>query len=214
MLNSWCTHRIPGAVFALPPTHRQDRSHDLRSPHRQLPPQHQLGLPPARRPHPRPARRGPGRLPRHHRRACGGGCRLDRRELQRTADQRAVLALSDSLVAELQAADTVLITLPIWNFGIPSTLKAWIDQVARAGVTFRYTPDGPVGLLEGKRAILAVASGGTEVGSAIDFATDYLRHVLGFIGIHEVEIVAADRLMVDADASHAKADAAIDALAA
>jgi FMN-dependent NADH-azoreductase len=125
-----------------------------------------------------------------------------------------VLALSDSLVAELQAADTVLITLPIWNFGIPSTLKAWIDQVARAGVTFRYTPDGPVGLLEGKRAILAVASGGTEVGSAIDFATDYLRHVLGFIGIHEVEIVAADRLMVDADASHAKADAAIDALAA
>lgn len=66
-----------------------------------------------------------------------------------------MLALSDSLVAELQAADTVLITLPIWNFGIPSTLKAWIDQVARAGVTFRYTPDGPVGLLEGKRAILA-----------------------------------------------------------
>ncbi|MDD9718897.1 NAD(P)H-dependent oxidoreductase [Dinoroseobacter sp. PD6] len=135
-------------------------------------------------------------------------------EAERTADQRAVLALSDSLVAELQAADTVLITLPIWNFGIPSTLKAWIDQVARAGVTFRYTPEGPVGLLEGKRAILAVASGGTEVGSAIDFATDYLRHVLGFIGIHEVEIVAADRLMVDAEASHAKADAAIDALAA
>lgn len=132
----------------------------------------------------------------------------------RTDAQRNELALSNELVAELQAADTIVISLPIWNFGIPSTLKAWVDQVARAGLTFSYTAEGPKGLLEGKRAVLAIASGGTEVGSEIDFATDYMKHVLGFIGIHDVEVVAADRMMVDADASMAKANAAIDALAA
>ncbi len=135
-------------------------------------------------------------------------------EAERTQAQRAALALSDSLIAEVKAADTLVISLPIYNFGIPSGLKAWIDQVARAGITFKYTPDGPVGLLEGKRAIITVASGGTEVGGPIDFATGYLRHVLGFIGITEVEIVASDRLMVDADASAAKAKTALDALAA
>jgi len=128
--------------------------------------------------------------------------------------QRAALALSDELIAELKAADVLVISTPVWNFGIPAALKAWVDQIARAGVTFRYTENGPVGLLEGKRAVIAVASGGTEVGSQIDFASGYLRHVLGFIGIHDVEIVAADRLMLDAEASHAKADAAIAALAA
>ncbi|WP_424968030.1 FMN-dependent NADH-azoreductase [Dinoroseobacter sp. S375] len=133
---------------------------------------------------------------------------------ERSPTQIETLALSDTLVAEVQAADVVVISLPIWNFGIPASLKAWIDLVARAGLTFQYTAEGPKGLLEGKRAILAIASGGTEVGSQIDFATEYMKHVLGFIGIHEVEIVAADRLMVDAEASHAKADAAIEALAA
>ena len=133
---------------------------------------------------------------------------------QRSVGQVAQLSLSDELVAELESADVVVISLPIWNFGIPSTLKAWIDQVARAGQTFRYTADGPVGLLEGKRAIITVASGGTEVGSAIDFATGYLQHVLGFIGIHEVEVVAADRMMVDADTSMKNAEAAIEKLAA
>ncbi|MEM9395749.1 MAG: NAD(P)H-dependent oxidoreductase [Pseudomonadota bacterium] len=132
----------------------------------------------------------------------------------RSDTQRSELSLSDELVAELQAADVIVISLPIWNFGIPSTLKAWVDQVARAGVTFSYTAEGPKGLLEGKRAVLAIASGGTEVGSEIDFATDYMKHVLGFIGIHDVEVVAADRMMVDADASMAKANAAIDAIAA
>lgn len=135
-------------------------------------------------------------------------------EADRTEDQRGTLALSDALIAEVKAAGTLVISLPIYNFGIPSGLKAWIDQVARAGITFKYTPDGPVGLLEGKRAIITVASGGTEVGGPIDFATGYLRHVLGFIGIKDVEIVASDRLMVDADASSAKAKAALDALVA
>lgn len=131
----------------------------------------------------------------------------------RSEAQSAALAVSDALVAELQAADTVVIGVPIYNFSVPAALKAWIDQVARVGVTFRYSPDGPVGLLEGKRAILAVASGGTAVGSEIDFATGYLRHVLGFIGITDVEVVHADRLMADADAARAKAEGQIAALA-
>ena len=135
-------------------------------------------------------------------------------EADRAEAQRDRLALSDILIAEIKAPKTLVISLPIYNFGIPSGLKAWVDQIARAGITFKYTPEGPVGLLEGKRAILAVASGGTEVGGPIDFATDYLKHVLGFIGIHNVQIVASDRLMVDADASHTKAQAALNALAA
>ena len=94
-----------------------------------------------------------------------------------------------------------MIGLPIYNFGVPATLKAWVDQVARAGVTFRYTEHGPEGLLQGKRAIVAVASGGTEAGSEIDFATGYIRHMLAFIGITEVQFVTADRLMLDAEAS-------------
>jgi FMN-dependent NADH-azoreductase len=132
----------------------------------------------------------------------------------RTEDQRATLALSDTLIAELRAADTLVIGLPIYNFGVPATLKAWVDQVARAGVTFRYTEHGPVGLLEGKRAIVAVASGGTEAGSEIDFATGYIRHMLAFIGITEVEFVTADRLMLDVDGTMRKALAQVEALPA
>ncbi|MDG3040909.1 FMN-dependent NADH-azoreductase [Roseicyclus marinus] len=131
---------------------------------------------------------------------------------RRTDTDRAALALSDRLIAELQAADTLVIGLPIYNFGVPSALKAWIDLVARAGVTFRYSEAGPRGLLSGKRAIVAVASGGTEAGSEIDFATGYLRHVLGFIGITDVSFVTADRLMIDNTGSLASAAAQIDAL--
>jgi len=130
----------------------------------------------------------------------------------RTDDQRTTLALSDTLIAELRAADTLVIGLPIYNFGVPATLKAWVDQVARAGVTFRYTEHGPEGLLQGKRAIVAVASGGTEAGSEIDFATGYIRHMLAFIGITEVQFVTADRLMLDAEASLASAAAQVAAL--
>ena len=135
-------------------------------------------------------------------------------EEERTAEQRAALALSDALIEEVRAADVLVIGLPVYNFTVPAALKAWIDQVARAGVTFRYTEDGPVGLLEGKRAILAVASGGTEVGSAVDFATPYMRHFLGFIGIEDVEIVASDRLMMDPEASEERAEADLERLAA
>jgi FMN-dependent NADH-azoreductase len=113
----------------------------------------------------------------------------------RTDAQRGVLATSDALIEELQAADEVVIGLPIYNFGMPAVLKAWIDQIARARVTFRYTENGPVGLLEGKPATIILASGGTEAGSAIDFALPHLKHILGFIGIHDVTVFSADQAM-------------------
>ncbi len=129
-------------------------------------------------------------------------------------DDKAPLSTSEELIGEVLAADHLVIATPIWNFGVPAALKAWIDQIARAGVTFKYTENGPQGLLEGKKATIVISSGGTEAGSPIDFATPYLKHVLGFIGITDVDVVAADRLMLDADASLAKADAEIAALAA
>lgn len=116
-------------------------------------------------------------------------------EPDRTADHRAALAGSDRLVEELEASELIVISTPIYNFGIPASLKLWIDQIARAGRTFRYTENGPVGLLNGKRVVILAASGGTQVGSDIDFATPYLRHVLGFLGISDVDIIAADQLM-------------------
>ena len=123
-------------------------------------------------------------------------------------------ALSAGCQPTTPPADTIVIGTPIYNFSVPSTLKAWIDLVARVGVTFNYTETGPVGLLEGKRAIIAVASGGTQAGSDIDFATTYLRHVLGFIGITDVELVAADQLSMDEEGSMQRAKSAIEALAA
>lgn len=128
---------------------------------------------------------------------------------ERTADQTAALALSDTLVAELMAADTIVIGVPIYNFSVPAALKAWIDLVARVGVTFRYSPDGPQGLVAGKRVILAVASGGTPAGSDIDFATGYMRHVLAFMGMTEVEIIAADALAIDPEGTLERAHAAV-----
>ena len=132
----------------------------------------------------------------------------------RDAVQRDLLSLSDQLVDEAIAADTLVIGVPIYNFAVPASLKAWIDLMARVGRTFTYTETGPEGLLKGKRAIIAVASGGTQVGSDIDFATGYLRHMLGFIGITDVQFVAADALMADADAAMARANSAIEAIAA
>lgn len=130
----------------------------------------------------------------------------------RSPVQQAKLALSDTLVSEVKEADILLIGLPIYNFGVPAALKAWIDQVARAGVTFKYSESGPVGLLEDKRAIITVASGGTAAGSEIDFATGYIRHVLGFIGITDVDFVSADQMMIDPDASLDSAHKAVAGL--
>jgi len=124
---------------------------------------------------------------------------------ERNVAHRRKLAESDRLVDELRSADVLVIGVPIYNFGVPAALKAWVDMVARAGETFRYTENGPVGLLRGKKAYLAVASGGVAVGSAADFATPYLRHALKFIGIEDAEVVAADQLVSRGEESVATA---------
>lgn len=111
--------------------------------------------------------------------------------------QRAAKALSDSLVAELKAADTLIIGAPMYNFGIPSTLKSWFDHVLRAGVTFKYGETGPVGLLEGKRAIVVESRGGIYSSGptqALDSQEPHLRTMLGFIGISDVTFVRAEKL--------------------
>lgn len=117
----------------------------------------------------------------------------------RTAEQKMALALSDTLVRELKAADTLVIGAPIYNFSVPAALKAWMDLVARARETFRYTEEGPKGLLVGKKAIVAVASGGVKAGSDVDYATNFIVHFLGFLGIEDVTIVAADQLMMTSE---------------
>ena len=111
----------------------------------------------------------------------------------RTTAQRETLAESDRLVAELQAADVIVIGVPIYNFGVPAALKAWVDMVARARLTFRYTESGPEGLLRGKKAFLVVASGGVGIDTPGDFATPYMRQALNFLGITDIEVIAADR---------------------
>ncbi|WP_376985298.1 FMN-dependent NADH-azoreductase [Bosea sp. R86505] len=111
--------------------------------------------------------------------------------------QRAAKALSDALVAELKAADTVIIGAPMYNFGIPSTLKSWFDHVLRAGVTFKYGETGPVGLLEGKRAIVVESRGGIYSSGptqSLDSQEPHLRTMLGFIGISDVTFVRAEKL--------------------
>jgi FMN-dependent NADH-azoreductase len=121
-------------------------------------------------------------------------------DADRSDEQKALLASSDELIAELEAANTIVIGVPVYNFAIPAALKAWVDLIARARRTFRYTEAGPEGLLTDKKAYLVVASGGVPVGSDYDFATGYLRHVLGFVGITDVTIIAADQQMMDGEA--------------
>jgi FMN-dependent NADH-azoreductase len=113
---------------------------------------------------------------------------------ERSAQQEAALAESDRLINELKQASHIVIAAPIYNFSVPAVVKAWIDQVARARVTFRYTENGPEGLLKGKKAYLVIASGGVPLGSEVDYASSYLRHVMGFLGIDDVTLVNANDL--------------------
>ena len=116
----------------------------------------------------------------------------------RSDEDTARLALSDTLVAELRAADVIVIGTPIYNFAAPASLKAWMDLVARPRETFRYTENGPEGLLTGKKAIVTVASGGVPVGSEMDYLTPHLKFFLGFIGIKDVEVRAAKDVAIAA----------------
>ena len=111
---------------------------------------------------------------------------------RRNAKQLAIAAFSDQLIRELQEADEILIALPMHNFGIPSTLKAYIDHVARAGITFRYTSDGAVGLLTDKRAIVFATRGGKYQGTPLDTQTDFMKTFLAFLGIDDTQFVYAE----------------------
>jgi FMN-dependent NADH-azoreductase len=112
----------------------------------------------------------------------------------RTLEEQKVVNESDALIDELRAADTIVLGLPMYNFGIPSTLKAYFDHVARAGVTFRYAEKGPEGLLRGKKAYVFATRGGLHAGTPRDTQTAYLRDFLRFIGIEDVEFVYAEGL--------------------
>jgi FMN-dependent NADH-azoreductase len=118
---------------------------------------------------------------------------------QRTEQNKQALATSDQLVEELQAAEILVIASPIYNFSVPAVLKAWIDQVARARVTFRYTENGPEGLLKAKKAYLVMASGGVPLGSEVDYASTYLKQVMNFLGIQDVTVVDAGGLIQETE---------------
>ncbi|PZQ43329.1 FMN-dependent NADH-azoreductase [Pseudomonas oleovorans] len=120
---------------------------------------------------------------------------------QQNDAEKAALARSNQLTDELLAADVLVLAAPMYNFAIPSTLKAWLDHVLRAGVTFKYTETGPQGLLTGKRAFVLTARGGIYAGSALDHQEPYLRQVLAFIGIHDVQFIHAEGLNLGAEFS-------------
>ena len=135
----------------------------------------------------------------------------------RTAEQHAVVAYSDVLIDEIRQADVIVLGLPMYNFGLPSQLKAYFDHIARAGVTFKYTDKGPVGLLTGKKAYVFAARGGRYAGTPLDTQTSYVRDFLRFLGIDEVEFIYAEGLAMGAESKEAslvKAAAEIARLAA
>jgi len=134
---------------------------------------------------------------------------------ERTREQQAHVATSDELINELREADVVVIGLPMYNFSVPSTLRAYFDHVARMGVTFKYTEKGPVGLLTGKKAYVLVTRGGVYAKDHTQ--TDYVRQFLGFLGIADVEFIRAEGLALGAEAKEAalaNAHGAIERLAA
>ncbi|MBL0945130.1 MAG: FMN-dependent NADH-azoreductase [Hydrogenophaga sp.] len=134
---------------------------------------------------------------------------------QRTPEQQALVAASDALIAELQGADVIALGLPLYNFGIPSTLKAYFDQIARAGITFRYTANGPEGLVKGKRVYVFAARGGLYKGQPHDTQTPFVRNFLGFLGMSDVRFVHAEGLAMGDEPrgrALAAAEAEVDAL--
>src|SRR5881296_633156 len=129
----------------------------------------------------------------------------------------AVVDYSDALIDELKRADVLVLGLPMYNFGVPSTLKAYIDHIARAGATFKYTEKGPVGLLTGKKAYVFATRGGLYAGTPLDTQTAYVRDMLRFLGINDVEFVYAEGLAIGAErkaAALSEAQRAIERLAA
>ena len=121
---------------------------------------------------------------------------------QRTAEQNAVIAYSDALIDEVRSADVLVLGLPMYNFGVPSQLKAWFDHLARAGVTFKYTEKGAVGLLTGKKAYVVATRGGVYAGTPNDFQAPFVLQFLGFVGITDVEVVYAEGLALGEESAN------------
>ena len=119
---------------------------------------------------------------------------------QRTPEQAARVALDDALIAELQAADVVVLGVPMYNFGVPAALKNWIDAIARAKVTFQYTANGPEGLLKGKKVYVVLTRGGQYRNTPADTQVPYLRTVFAFLGMTDIEFIYAEGLALGADA--------------
>jgi len=116
---------------------------------------------------------------------------------ERTLEQQACLHQSDIYVDELANSDLIVIGLPIYNFGLPAVFKAWIDQIVRSKLTFRYNEQGPIGLLKDKKAYIVITSGGTQLGTELDFISGYLRHVFSFIGITDITFIDSSGLGKD-----------------
>jgi FMN-dependent NADH-azoreductase len=131
----------------------------------------------------------------------------------RTGEQKQTLATSDDYVNELKVADILVIATPIYNFHVPAALKAWVDLIARARETFRYTETGPVGLLKDKKAYIVITSGGTALQSEHDFVTAWLTHILSFIGIEDVTYVDASALMINENEVISRAASTINQIA-
>lgn len=134
---------------------------------------------------------------------------------ERTPEQAARVAIDDALIAEVQAADVLVLGVPMYNFGVPAQLKNWIDAIARARVTFTYTDKGPVGLLTGKKVYVALTRGGQYRDTPADTQVPYLKTVLAFLGMTDVQFVYAEGLAMGAQAEHdalASAHAQIDEL--
>lgn len=129
---------------------------------------------------------------------------------QRSAEQAARVALDDALIAQVQSVDVIVLGVPMYNFGVPVQLKTWLDAIARAGVTFRYTENGPEGLLKGKKVYVALARGGMYRDTPTDSQVPYLKTILGFLGLTDVEFVYAEGLAMGAEGAD-KAFAAADA---
>ncbi|KUJ84787.1 FMN-dependent NADH-azoreductase [Microbulbifer flavimaris] len=132
-------------------------------------------------------------------------------EPERTPEQREVAAYSDRLIAELQEADVIVLGIPMYNFSVPSTLSSYFDHVARAGITFRYTPEGPEGLLANKKAVVFITRGGIYGEDHAQSA--YVRQFLGFIGIQDVEIIHAEGLAVGEESKQQALDSAREQIA-
>jgi FMN-dependent NADH-azoreductase len=126
---------------------------------------------------------------------------------KRTPADADSLALSDALIGELQQAEAIVIGLPMYNFTVPASFKAWIDQICRARVTFQYSEKGFEGMLKGKTVYAVVTTGGVPLDSPVDFLSPYLRHIFGFVGITDVRIIDAARLNFEGDAKIAAAKA-------